>query len=109
MGLETPSFELATPIFAGYELKNPGFQVCQPLDQRTEVLDRSNSWLREVLDRSNSWLGWVLDHVIKQRSNVRSQTLSRRHGWTTRPTNNDIATKESLWMILLLLMMEVEG
>ena len=44
-------FELATPIFAGYELKTPGFQVCQPLDQRTEVLDRSNSWLREVLDR----------------------------------------------------------
>ena len=54
MGLETPSFELATPIFAGYELKNPGFQVCQPLDQRTEVLDRSNSWLRGVLERSNS-------------------------------------------------------
>ena len=51
MGLETPSFELATPIPAGYELKNPGFQVCQPLDQRTEVLDRSNSWL-----------GWVLDY-----------------------------------------------
>ena len=43
LGLETPSFELATPIPAGYELKNLGFQVCQPLDQRTEVLDRSNS------------------------------------------------------------------
>ena len=41
--LEAPSFELATPISAGYELKTLGFQVCQPLDQRTEVLDRSNS------------------------------------------------------------------
>ena len=38
-----PVLGLATPIPAGYELKNLGFQVCQPLDQRAEVLDRSNS------------------------------------------------------------------
>ena len=58
MGLETPSFELATPIFAGYELKTPGVSGLSAFlafgPAHPEVLNRSNSWLREVLDRSNS-------------------------------------------------------